>query len=50
MLVDEMADTLGMETCRDQLLYEYVTLADDPVFKVRRELVLRLIGIARILG
>ena len=45
-----MADTLGMETCRDELLMHYVSLQDDPVFKVRRELVLRLIRMAGILG
>lgn len=50
MLVDEMAETLGEEVCRDKLLYEMVSLADDPVFKVRRELVLRLVRMARIMG
>jgi hypothetical protein len=50
MLVDEMADTLGEEICRDQLLYEMVSLADDPIFKVRRELVLRLVRMSRIMG
>ena len=49
-MVDEMAETLGEEICRDKLLYEMVSLADDPVFKIRRELVLRLVRMAKIMG
>ena len=50
VLIDELADTLGHEICRDHLMYELVSLQDDPIFKVRREVVMRLVRISRVLG
>jgi len=31
-------------------MYEVVSLQDDPIFKVRREVVLRLFNISKVLG
>lgn len=50
MLVDELAETLGEQICTDHLMYELVSLQDDPMFKVRRELVLRLCRVSKVLG
>lgn len=49
-LMDELVETLGEELCRDFLMYELVTLQDDPAFKIRREIVVRLGRISRVLG
>ena len=50
VLIDELAETLGQDLCRDHLMYELVSLQDDPVFKIRREMVLRLVKISKMLG
>jgi hypothetical protein len=46
ILIDELAETLGEDVCRDHLMYDFVSLQDDPAFKIRRELVTRLIRIS----
>ena len=41
---------LGERLCREMVMHELVTLQEDPVFKVRRELVLRLLKVSRVIG
>ena len=43
ILVDELAETLGNKICCEQILFDFVSLQDDPSFKIRKELVSRLI-------
>jgi hypothetical protein len=50
VLVDELAETLGEELCKEHLLYDLVSLQDDSAFKVRRELVTRTIRVSKVLG
>ena len=50
IIIDELCETLGEEVCRDQLMYEFVSLQDDPAFKIRRELVTRLVRMSKVLG
>lgn len=49
-LIDTLAETLGEDLCRDYILYEFVSMQDDPIFKIRREMVMRLPKISRVLG
>jgi hypothetical protein len=49
-LLDELAETLGEKICQEMLLYDLISLQDDPVFKVRRELVSRLHMFSKQLG
>ena len=49
-VMDELAETFGFEICRDLIMYEFVSLQDDPVFKIRRELILRLSKLSKVLG
>jgi hypothetical protein len=39
LLIDELAETLGEEVCREHLMYDFVSLQDDSAFKVRKEMV-----------
>lgn len=50
ILIDELCEILGPKLCMDHLIYEFISLQDDPIFKIRRELVLRLIKISKVLG
>lgn len=50
ILVDELAQSLGAEICREHIMYEFIQLQDDPMFKVRREVALRLMRVSRVLG
>ena len=50
ILIDELCEVLGQEICRDQLLYEVITLQDDPALKVRREVITRLVRLSKVLG
>lgn len=50
MLVDELAPSLGAEICREHIMYDFISLQDDPIFKIRREVALRLMKISRVLG
>jgi serine/threonine-protein phosphatase 4 regulatory subunit 1 len=50
ILTDELAQSLGLEICRDYLMYDFISLQDDPVFKVRKEVAVRLMKLSRVLG
>ena len=50
VLIDELAEALGQKICTDHLMYDLVSLQDDPVFKIRREVVLRLVKVSKVLG
>jgi len=50
ILFEELATILGPELCREQIMYEFIGMQDDPIFKIRREMVVRLVEISRILG
>jgi serine/threonine-protein phosphatase 4 regulatory subunit 1 len=49
-MVDRMAEMLGREVCQNYLMYEIVSLQDDPVYRVRKETVARMINISKVLG
>ena len=49
-LVDELAEALGFKICSEMVLYDFLNLQEDPIFKVRRELVLRLFNISKLIG
>ena len=49
-LLDGVSEALGMEICRDHLLYELVSLQDDPVYEIRKEVVGKLVKISMLLG
>jgi serine/threonine-protein phosphatase 4 regulatory subunit 1 len=50
-MVEKLAELLGKEVCQNYLMYEIVSLQDDPVFRVRKETLLRaLIPISKALG
>ena len=50
ILVDELAETFGNKICCEQILFDFVSLQDDPSFKIRKELVSRLIRFSQTLG
>ena len=50
ILTDSLCEVLGQQLCTDYLMYVIISLQDDPVFKIRREVVLRLIRISKVLG
>jgi hypothetical protein len=43
ILFDELSEVLGEKLCRDQLMYEFIAMQDDPIFKIRREMVVRIV-------
>jgi hypothetical protein len=47
ILYDRLGSVLGQRMCSDYILYEYILMQDDSVFKIRREMVLRLPSIAK---
>jgi hypothetical protein len=49
-LLDELSEVLGLQICSEMLLYDFINLQDDPMFKVRREMVLRMFKLSKILG
>jgi hypothetical protein len=49
-MVDKLAELLGKEVCQNYLMYEIVSLQDDPVYRVRKETVARMINISKVLG
>ena len=49
-LLDQVSEALGIDICRDHLLYELVLLQDDPVYEIRKEVVTRLVKISTMLG
>lgn len=50
VLIDELAQSLGAELCREHVMYDFISLQDDPIFKIRREVSLRLMRMSRVLG
>ena len=50
ILVDELAQSLGSEICREHIMYDFISLQEDPIFKIRREVALRLMRVSRVLG
>ena len=50
VLIDELCEQLGQQLCQNYLMYELISLQDDPVFKIRREVVLRIIRVSKVLG
>ena len=49
-LVDKLAELLGKDICQNFLMYEIVSLQDDPIYRVRKETVSRMINISKVLG
>jgi hypothetical protein len=41
---------MGREICQSFLMYEIVSLQDDPIYRVRKETVMRMINISKVLG
>ena len=50
LLIDALAETLGADLVKENLLYELISLQDDSAFKVRKELVFRLVNLGPVLG
>jgi hypothetical protein len=50
ILIDELAETLGNNICTGYLVFDFVSLQDDPSFKIRREMVTRMIRFSQTLG
>ena len=49
-LVDRLAEQIGKDVCQNYLMYEIVSLQDDPIYRVRKETVLKMINICKVLG
>lgn len=49
-LIDRMAEYMGKDICQNYLMYEIVSLQDDPIYRVRKETVLKMINISKVLG
>ncbi len=49
-LVDRLAELLGREHCQNFLMYEIISLQDDQIYRVRKETVIRMINISKVLG
>jgi serine/threonine-protein phosphatase 4 regulatory subunit 1 len=49
-LVDKLAEYLGRDNCQNFLMYEIVSLQDDPIYRVRKETVMRIVNISKVLG
>lgn len=49
-VLDKVAGALGSEICQNYLVFELVSLQDDPVYRVRRETCKRLVGISRVIN
>lgn len=49
-MVDRLSEYLGKEVCQNYLMYEIVSLQDDPVYRVRKETVSRMINISKAVG
>ena len=50
ILMDRLAMLLGKDICQNYLMHEIVSLQDDSVYRVRRETVLKIINISKVLG
>jgi serine/threonine-protein phosphatase 4 regulatory subunit 1 len=49
-MIDRMAEQIGKEICQNYLMYEIVSLQDDPVYRVRKETALKMVNISKVLG
>jgi len=49
-LLDKLAKDLGPDICANYLMYEIVSLQDDPVYRVRRETVKRIVNISTVVS
>ena len=47
-LLDVLASDFGAEICQNYLIYEIVSLQDDPRYKVRKETVRRIVNISKV--
>ena len=47
-LLDILAPVLGQEICQNYLIFELVSLQDDPVYRVRKETCKRLMGVSQV--
>jgi len=47
-LLDVLAVDLGAEICQNYLIYEIVSLQDDPRYQVRKETVRRIVNISKV--
>lgn len=49
-LLDVLTADFGSEICQNYLIYEIVSLQDDPVYKVRKETVKRITNISKVVS
>jgi len=49
-MLDLLSASFGPEVCQNYLIYEIVSLQDDPVYKVRKETVKHIVGIAKVVS
>lgn len=49
-MVDKLSELLGKEVCQNYLMFEIVSLQDDSVYRVRKETVMRMVNISKVLG
>lgn len=49
-MLDLLSESFGPEICQNYLIYEIVSLQDDPVYKVRKETVKHIIGISKVVN
>lgn len=49
-LVDNLAELVGKENCQNFLMYEIVSLQDDPSYILKKETVSKMINISKVLG
>jgi hypothetical protein len=50
LMLDELLEVVGADSCTNYILYELVAMQDDASHKIRRELVLKLPHLAAVLG
>ena len=49
-MLDKLVKDLGADICANYLMYEIVSLQDDPVYRVRRETVKRIVNISNVVS
>jgi serine/threonine-protein phosphatase 4 regulatory subunit 1 len=49
-ILDNLAADLGTDICSNYLIFEIVSLADDPVYRVRKEVVRRIVNISKVVS
>jgi serine/threonine-protein phosphatase 4 regulatory subunit 1 len=48
-ILDSLAKDFGADVCANYLMYEIVSLQDDPVYRVRKECVKRIVNISKVI-